>query len=577
MDRALVTARRLCDQGTARSGRAKSTGALRQFRPAGAGRGETFPARGFVSLHGTILRALPGRQPREVRDLLAAARRTWDSALCNPLRDKAWVAFAVVLFCAALGAQALAPGLGEGDKRDSGWRSYGRDPGGSRFSPLARIFRATTSAVSPRRGSTTTASRCRTPAARTRLRIDTARRWRTPLLHLAARARHRPRSRNRRRTVDLRSRGSLAPGGSPRIGDSLTGKGGAIVASSSALLTDASSRSIRSLESRSRSSGRRVRFRSRPIPESCSLRARDLQGPRHRRVGCAGVPGARTGGRRAGVRRADRPPGLGVPHRAARERAGQRDLGRRVVARAYRRQRVVDDGRRRGARPRVPPDRLGVGTSFYGGDRKGQNLYANCIVALDAATGRIRWHFQTVHHDLWDYDIPAQPVLVRSSMMAGVSTPWHKWRRPGSSICWIARPGDRYFPSRSARYGKRGAWRSGVADAALSGEAAAARPDRAADARRAVERHSGGQTLLRGAVRSRGERGIFTPHGEKLTLVFPGNLGGATWSGAAFDPSSGFLFVNTNELGAVGEMRKQASGAYRRASDLPGAIRAVLG
>jgi glucose dehydrogenase len=63
--------------------------------------------------------------------------------------------------------------------------------------------------------------------------------------------------------------------------------------------------------------------------------------------------------------------------------------------------------------------------------------------------------------------------------------------------------------------------------------------------------------------------GIFTPHGEKLTLVFPGNLGGATWSGAAFDPSSGYLFVNTNELGAVGEMRKQASGAYRRASDLP--------
>ena len=49
---------------------------------------------------------------------------------------------------------------------------------------------------------------------------------------------------------------------------------------------------------------------------------------------------------------------------------------------------------------------------FYGGDRKGQNLYANCVVALDAASGRLRWHFQTVHHDLWDYDIPAQPVLV---------------------------------------------------------------------------------------------------------------------------------------------------------------------
>jgi quinoprotein glucose dehydrogenase len=49
---------------------------------------------------------------------------------------------------------------------------------------------------------------------------------------------------------------------------------------------------------------------------------------------------------------------------------------------------------------------------FYGGDRKGANLFANALVALDAATGERRWHFQTVHHDLWDYDLPAQPVLV---------------------------------------------------------------------------------------------------------------------------------------------------------------------
>lgn len=49
---------------------------------------------------------------------------------------------------------------------------------------------------------------------------------------------------------------------------------------------------------------------------------------------------------------------------------------------------------------------------FYGGDRKGQNLYGNCVMALDAQTGKYRWHFQTVHHDLWDYDLPAPPNLV---------------------------------------------------------------------------------------------------------------------------------------------------------------------
>src|SRR4030081_529905 len=49
---------------------------------------------------------------------------------------------------------------------------------------------------------------------------------------------------------------------------------------------------------------------------------------------------------------------------------------------------------------------------FYGGDRKGQNLYGNSLVALDIATGKIRWHYQFVHHDLWDYDPPAPPALI---------------------------------------------------------------------------------------------------------------------------------------------------------------------
>ena len=48
---------------------------------------------------------------------------------------------------------------------------------------------------------------------------------------------------------------------------------------------------------------------------------------------------------------------------------------------------------------------------FYGGDRKGTNLYGNCIVALDAATGKLKWYFQAVHHDTWDYDFEAAPVL----------------------------------------------------------------------------------------------------------------------------------------------------------------------
>jgi quinate dehydrogenase (quinone) len=207
---------------------------------------------------------------------------------------------------------------------------------------------------------------------------------------------------------------------------------------------------------------------------------------------------------------------------------------------------------------------------FYGGDRKGQNLYANCVVALDAVTGRVRWHFQTVHHDLWDYDVPAQPVLVTV-------------RRDGrrvDAVAQVSKTGFVYLLDRETGRPLFPVEERPVPPSQVPGEAAwptqpfPVKPpplarilplarselsDVTPDARRYCE------ALFDRVVSG----GMFTPHGEKLTVVFPGNLGGATWSGAAFDPSSGYLFVNVNELGAVGEMRRQATGAYRRASDLP--------
>src|SRR5439155_26361 len=62
---------------------------------------------------------------------------------------------------------------------------------------------------------------------------------------------------------------------------------------------------------------------------------------------------------------------------------------------------------------------------FFGGERLGQNLYANCLVALDVKTGNVVWYFQVVHHDLWDYDIPAQPALFT-------------WRKNGRSVPAVA-------------------------------------------------------------------------------------------------------------------------------------------
>lgn len=206
---------------------------------------------------------------------------------------------------------------------------------------------------------------------------------------------------------------------------------------------------------------------------------------------------------------------------------------------------------------------------FYGGDRKGQNLYANSVVALDAATGRLRWHYQTVHHDLWDYDIPAQPVLV---------TVRHDGRRV-DAVAQVAKTGFVYLLDRETGRSLFPIEERPVPASAVPGEAAwptqpfpVKPPPLARIAALTREELSDVTPDARRSCAALFDRvvsgGIFTPHGETLTLVFPGNLGGATWSGAAFDPSTGYLFVNTNELGAVGEMRKQGT-AYRRGSDLP--------
>ena len=72
-------------------------------------------------------------------------------------------------------------------------------------------------------------------------------------------------------------------------------------------------------------------------------------------------------------------------------------------------------------------------TDLYGGDRHGANLFGDSVVALDCKTGKRRWHFQTVHHNLWDYDLPSQPVLV--TVRREVSR-WMQWRRrPRPVLC----------------------------------------------------------------------------------------------------------------------------------------------
>jgi len=204
---------------------------------------------------------------------------------------------------------------------------------------------------------------------------------------------------------------------------------------------------------------------------------------------------------------------------------------------------------------------------FYGADRKGMDLFSNSLVALDAATGRLTWYYQMVHHDIWDYDMPAQPVMItlrrdgreipavtQVTKMGFVFIldrltgkplfPVEERRVPESNV-----PGEASWPSQPFPLKPSPLVRQTFSQADVSEVT--------------KESHQYCEEL----ARSLKNRGMYTPYGTELTLVMPGTLGGGNWSGASFDRASGYLFVNANELGAVGAMQPQAAGApmrYRR-------------
>lgn len=184
---------------------------------------------------------------------------------------------------------------------------------------------------------------------------------------------------------------------------------------------------------------------------------------------------------------------------------------------------------------------------FWGGDRVGNNLYSDCLLALDAATGRRVWHFQFTHHDIWDRDPPAPPTLLTVRRdgrdipaVAQVTKSGHVW-------VFNRATGEPLFPSEEIV----------VPSSDLAGEVASltqpvplkpapfARQlftadditDRTPEARRVVM-----ERFMRIRPHTR-----FAPPSREGTIIFPGFDGAAEWGGAAVDPR-GVLYVNSNEM-----------------------------
>jgi quinoprotein glucose dehydrogenase len=197
----------------------------------------------------------------------------------------------------------------------------------------------------------------------------------------------------------------------------------------------------------------------------------------------------------------------------------------------------------------------------FGGDRKGANLFGNSLVALDAATGKRVWHYQTVHHDLWDYDLPAQPVLTQV-LRAGKLV---------DAVAQVTKMGFTFLFDRETGKPLFDVQEKPVPQSEVPGEAAfptqpvpVAPPPFARQSFKAEEltdvtpesRDFCGK-LIEGAVL--GE--LYTPFGLKRTVVFPGTNGGANWGGASYDPETRTLYVNSMDVGQVGAMVKNRSGA----------------
>lgn len=193
---------------------------------------------------------------------------------------------------------------------------------------------------------------------------------------------------------------------------------------------------------------------------------------------------------------------------------------------------------------------------YYGGNRKGKNLYGNCVVALDANTGKLKWYFQTVHHDLWDYDLPAPPNLVtierdgkKIDAVAQVSKtgflyvldretgkplfPVEERKVPASDVpgeeAWPTQP----FPTKPAPYS-----RHTLTEDDLSNYSQA------------------DHDSLLATFRSLRFEGIFTPPSLQGTLSLPASTGGSEWGGAAYDPATGVLYVKSNNSPEIGLLKK---------------------
>jgi quinoprotein glucose dehydrogenase len=192
---------------------------------------------------------------------------------------------------------------------------------------------------------------------------------------------------------------------------------------------------------------------------------------------------------------------------------------------------------------------------FYGGNRKGDNLFGNCLVALDAATGKCVWHYQLVHHDLWDYDLPAPPVLLTvhnngTSIKAVAQT-----TKMGMVFLFDRKTGKPVFPVHEQPVPAsrlHGEYTSPVQPFPEKPQPFARQHFSADDI---TDISDSAHLYVSGLVRNALMGSIYTPPDTVGVVQFPGTRGGAEWGGAAVDPATGIMYINANEVPMLIKMK----------------------
>lgn len=193
---------------------------------------------------------------------------------------------------------------------------------------------------------------------------------------------------------------------------------------------------------------------------------------------------------------------------------------------------------------------------FYGADRKGDNLYGNSVVALNAATGKYIWHYQLVHHDLWDYDLPAPPNLVTVKRDGRDIDAVAQVTKHGFVFVFNRETGEPLFPIEERKVPASnipGEYASPTQPFPLKPKPFARQWMTEADLTHYTD--AGHDSIVK-KFRSMRYEGLFTPPDLKGTLMLPGSRGGAEWGGAAYDPGTTVLFVKSNDSPEIQSMKK---------------------